>query len=72
MKSSNKFLTFRRYATVLAAAIGVGGIWGFIAAVGVRITFDVSETYALLYFGLPIGAVVAALMWRRLPRMLGF
>jgi hypothetical protein len=62
----------RRHVTVTAAAIGLGGAWGALGAFCGRFFFHLQEVPSLLFVGLPIGLLVVALMWKRLPQLLGF
>lgn len=62
----------RRHVTVTAAAIGLGGAWGSLAAIGVKLGLGVQEAHAWLFVGLPVAVVVVLVMWKRLPRILGF
>ena len=62
----------RELVTCVAAAIGAGGAWGSAAAICARLVSPISEQSAWLFIGLPVAAVVAALLWRRLPKLLGF
>jgi hypothetical protein len=64
--------SFREWVTVTAAAIGAGGAWGMLAAVAARSIATISEVSALLFVGLPIGFLVAAWLWPKLPGILGF
>lgn len=62
----------RRYVTVTAAAIGAGRAWGTFAAISAKLTFDLKESDALLFAGLPVALLIIVLIWKRLPRILGF
>lgn len=62
----------RRHVTVTAAAIGVGGAWGSLGAIAAKLGLGLQETHSWLFVGLPVAAVVVLLMWKRLPRILGF
>lgn len=72
MNKMGWFGTLRRYVSVVASAIGLGIAWGALAAFGSRFLFDLQEVPSLLFVGLPVGLLVVALMWKRLPRILGF
>lgn len=64
--------SIRRYVTVTAASIGLGGTWGALAAIGAKLGLGMHESHAWLFVGLPVAVVVVFLMWKRLPRILGF
>lgn len=64
--------SIRRHITVTAAAIGLGGAWGSLAAIGAKLGLGIQETNAWLFVGVPVSVVVVLLMWKRLPRILGF
>jgi hypothetical protein len=64
--------SIRRHVSVTAAAIGLGGAWGSLAAIGAKLGLGIQETHAWLFVGLPVAVVVVLLMWKRLPRILGF
>lgn len=70
--SDSVLITIRRYVTVTAAAMGIGGAWGALAAIGAKLGLGLQETDAWLFVGLPVAVVVVLLMWKRLPRILGF
>ncbi len=65
-------ITLRERLTVTAAAVGAGGAWGSIAAIVARLTTPISEHSAWLFVAVPVGVVVAWLLWPRLPKILGF
>ncbi len=48
------------------------GFWGIVAAILVKVVFHVSENDALIYAGLLVAVLMAAFMWPRLPKILGF
>jgi hypothetical protein len=62
----------RRHVAVTAAAIGLGGAWGSLAAIGAKLGLGIQESHAWLFVGLPVAVVVVLVMWKRLPRILGF
>jgi len=62
----------RELVSCTAAAVGAGGAWGSLAAIGARAISQISEEAAWLFIGLPVAAVVVALLWPRLPAILGF
>lgn len=64
--------TLRRYVSVVSSAISLCIAWGMLAAFGGRLLFGLQEMQALLFVGLPVGLLVVVLMWKRLPRILGF
>lgn len=64
--------SIRRHVTVTAAALGLGGAWGSLAAIGAKLVLGMRETNAWLFVGLPVAVIVALLMWKKLPRILGF
>ncbi len=72
MNKMDWFGTLRRYVSVVASATGLGIAWGALAAFASRFLFDLQEVPSLLLVGLPVGLLVVALMWKRLPRILGF
>ncbi|MBL8377589.1 MAG: hypothetical protein JNM79_06975 [Burkholderiales bacterium] len=72
MKMMDWFRTTRRYVSVVASAIGLGIAWGALAAFGSRFLFDLQEVPSLMFVGFPVGLLVVVLMWKRLPRILGF
>jgi hypothetical protein len=57
---------------VTSAAIGLAGCWGSLAAIAAKLGLGIQEIHAVLFVGPPVGAAVVLLMWKRLPRMLGF
>lgn len=65
-------LLARKWVTVACGAFFTGGFYGTVAAILVMHAFNVSEKDALLYVGLPVAVLVAAFMWPRLPKILGF
>jgi hypothetical protein len=62
----------RRRVTLTAAATGLGGAWGSLAAIAAKLGLGKQETHAWLFVGLPVAVVVVRLMWKSLPRILGF
>ncbi|MBG7620714.1 hypothetical protein I5R65_14690 [Herbaspirillum sp. AP02] len=64
--------TLRCYVSVVSSAIALGIAWGMLGAFGGRFLFGLQEVQALLFVGLPVGLLVVVLMWKRLPRILGF
>ena len=69
---SMSFILLRRWVAVVAAAIGIVGAYGGAAAMLVRLFTDIAGIHALLFVGAPVGLIAAALMWKKLPRILGF
>lgn len=72
MNKMNWLGTLRRHVSVVASAISLGIAWGMLAAAGGRFLFGLQEEQSLLFVGLPFGLLVVVLMWKRLPRILGF
>jgi hypothetical protein len=64
--------TAREWVAVTASAIGAGGAWGALAAIAARVLTPISEVASLLFIGLPVGLLVAAWLWPKLPKILGF
>lgn len=69
---STSLTLLRRWVSVVAAAIGIVGAYGGAAAMLVRLFTDITGIQAFLFVGAPVGLIVAALMWKKLPRILGF
>jgi hypothetical protein len=70
--NSNVFDKFREGVSCAATALGAGGVWGSLAAISSRLLTPISEAHSWLFVGLPVAVVVIALIWRRLPKILGF
>jgi hypothetical protein len=66
------FGILRRCLAMVAAAVGLGGAWGSLAAIGAKLALGLQEVHAWLFVGLPVAIVVVLLMWKRLPRLLRF
>ncbi len=64
--------TIRQLIPVAALAVGVGGMWGLVAAVCAKFVFNLEEVQALLYAGLPTTLVAVVFLWNKLLRVLGF
>ena len=62
----------RRLFAVLCLSFGIGGAIGALTSIGVRIVSGMSETNSLLFVGIPVGLISMWVMWRRLPRALGY
>ena len=62
----------RRHVAVTAAAVGVGGAWGSLIALGAMQIFGMEEARAWIFVAAPIALLVALLVWKRLPKILGF
>jgi hypothetical protein len=62
----------RRWIAVVAASLTFGLFYGGLAAVLARVIWDASEEWALLAIGLPVGMLAVLLIWKRLPKILGF
>lgn len=72
MADSGLTESFRRYVACIGVA-GVGGVfYGMIAGGIAREFTDITENDALLFVVLPVALLFIALMWRKLPRILGF
>jgi hypothetical protein len=65
-------ITLRERVAVTAAAIGMGGAYGSLAAIVARLATPISENSAWLFIGLPVGLLVVWIVWPRLPKILGF
>jgi hypothetical protein len=52
-------------------ALGAGGAWGGLAVISSRFLTHISEAHSWVFVGLPVAVVVIALVWRRLPEILG-
>ena len=63
---------FRRNFVLSVAAISLGGAWGSLAAIGAKGLFELAENDAWLLVGLPAGALIVVLSWKKLPLVLGF
>jgi hypothetical protein len=72
MKKINWLSSLRRHIAVTSAAFGAGGAWGGLAAYCSRTWFGLEEETALLFVFLAVSLAFIALVWRRLPRVLGF
>ena len=72
MSNDGLMATIRRHVTVLAAASGLCGAWGSLAAIVAKVGFGLTEDQAWLFVGLPAGLLVLAVVWKKLPGMLGF
>lgn len=62
----------REWVAVTASAIGAGGAWGALVAVAARALTPISEVASLVFVALPMGLLVAAWLWPKLPKILGF
>ena len=62
----------REWVAVTSCAIAAGGAWGALAAAVARLLTPISEDAALLFVALPVALVVAAWLWPKLPKILGF
>jgi hypothetical protein len=72
MSTDGLMAIIRRHVTVLAAAIGLCGAWGSLAAIVAKVGFGLPEVQAWLFVGLPSGLLVVAALWKKLPGILGF
>ena len=69
---TNRHRSLREWISVVASALGAGGFWGLVAAVGARALTPISEVSSLLFVALPVGVLVAVWLWPKLPKILGF
>jgi hypothetical protein len=66
------FESLRERVAVISCAIMVFLFYGMLAAAVARFLTSLSEVASLLFIGVPVGALVAFLLWPKLPRILGF
>lgn len=64
--------TIRRYIAVISVALTAGFFWGMAVGIVVRRLTNLSEEDTLLFVVLPVAVFIMAVLWRRLPKILGF
>lgn len=69
---AGKFAAARKSLSVCAATFGAGVAWGMLPAFAARYFTSISEVDALLFIALPTAILVAAWLWPRAPKILGF
>jgi hypothetical protein len=62
----------RKWISVTSMTLSCGGFYGTMVGFVAKIIFDLQENDMWLFVALPVSLVVAAIMWPRMPRILGF
>jgi hypothetical protein len=72
MKSHSVFETLRRLVLKVSATVFLILFYGlFLGAAAGKFIFGMDEDSALFLVGLPTGLIVAAVVWKKLPKIFG-
>lgn len=71
MRMDRLFEKFRFYTAAVGLGLGASIFWGALAAVIAKLVFDLGETSAWLFIGLPTAVVFLVWIWKKLPKVLG-
>lgn len=72
MTSRSRLTRVLEFCTKVCIAVGAGGFWGLVFAQILQRVFDVDGDNAFVYGTLPVTLLFVVLVWKRLPKALGF
>lgn len=72
MMSDSRITRALQYCTKICIAVGAGGFWGLVFAQVLQRVFHVDGDDAFLYGTVPFTLLFVVLVWKHLPKALGF
>jgi hypothetical protein len=65
-------INIRKWVAVVCIAWTAGILWGFVLTGIFKFGFGFDSPNLLFYVGIPTALIVIVVLWRRLPKILGF